>query len=346
MARRGRAEGPWGGAVLADVLKACRTGWTPGLTLLFGDDLYHLDHARRAILDALVPESDRAFGLSIVAEGPVSTGELVGQARSAGMFASRRVVFVRDASVIEGEPEPLLAYAASPPGDSFIVVRAAKLDRKRRLHQAFLAGKVLEFRAAGDSDLPALLRELADMAEERGVRVDREAATLLAEITGGDLQRAASELDKIRDWLGDQPKRDAGAALVRALVSGSLGMTGFELSDALLERDAAAALLWTRRMLDAGEEPLRVLGSIAWRARTILQAKGRQASGAGPQELAQTLRSWRHGAGVGRLLDRYTWEEALAFPARLLDADRQLKSRSIGGRAVLESLVQTLAGRG
>jgi hypothetical protein len=39
------------------------------------------------------------------------------------MFASRRVVFLRDIAGLEGDPEPLAAYGGAPPRQ-FLIVRA------------------------------------------------------------------------------------------------------------------------------------------------------------------------------------------------------------------------------
>ena len=73
-------QGPWGGPALKSVLTRIEKGWPPGLTVLTGDDLYHLDQAQSKILAALVPEPDQAFGLSKHADDAISTSALVGSA--------------------------------------------------------------------------------------------------------------------------------------------------------------------------------------------------------------------------------------------------------------------------
>ena len=135
MAAFSRPSGPWGGAALRAFAADVAKGWPAGLTVLTGDDAYHLDRAQKVLLDHLVPGGD-PFALSIVGDEPVGTGALVGAARSLGMFAPRRVVLLRDVSMLEGDAEPLSEYSAKPPAASWIVVRAPKLDRKRKLHKA------------------------------------------------------------------------------------------------------------------------------------------------------------------------------------------------------------------
>jgi DNA polymerase-3 subunit delta len=341
-----RAEGPWGGAVLKTTLAGLRDGWPPGLTVLTGDDLYHLDLALSAILDHLAPERAGAFALSIVGDAPVSTAALVGQARSSGMFASRRVVFLRDIACLEGDPEPLAAYGSAPPQDSFLIVRAPKLDRKRKLHKALAeTGRCLTFRPpANDAALEELAGELQAMAGARGVKLDASAVRLLLEVCGTDLCRIASELDKVAIWLG--PDAGAGkpidAATMRGLVAGTGLLSGWELADAFTARDSTAAIAAARRLLDAGDEPIRIAGGLASRARSLLRAKAMTVAGAAPKAVVDASRAWYFRDALSLGLKRYTMAELLAMPARLLEADRNFKSRSLDKGAVLEALVLRL----
>jgi DNA polymerase III subunit delta len=342
-----RVEGPWGGAVLKTTLAGLTGGWPPGLTVLTGEDLYHLDLAQSAILAHLAPEGAGTFGLSIVGDAATSTGALVGQARSSGMFAARRVVLLRDIACLEGDPEPLVAYGGAPPKDSFLIVRAPKLDRKRKLHKALAeAGRCLTFRApASDAALEELTVELQAMADARGVKLDTGGVKLLLEVCGTDLSRLASELDKVALWLG--PDAGSGtpvdAATLGGLVAGTGLRSGWEVADALTERDAAKAIAAARRLLDSGDEPIRILGGIASRARSLLRAKAMTEAGASPKAVLDGARAWYFREALFRGLKRYTMKELLAMPGRLLEADRSFKSRALDKGAVLEMLVAGLS---
>jgi DNA polymerase-3 subunit delta len=96
------------------------------------------------------------------------------------------------------------------------------------------------------------------------------------------------------------------------------------------------------RLIASGEEPLKLLGGLAWRVRTLLQAKGLAAGGARPHEISQAVRIWRDD--FQRALGRFSDAELLTFPAQLLAADRALKSRGLDARAVLDTLVRGLTG--
>jgi DNA polymerase-3 subunit delta len=341
-----RAEGPWGQPALKKTLAGLAKGWPAGLTVLTGDDLYHLDRAQSAILAHLAPAKDDDFVLSIVGDEPITTAALVGSARSAGMFASRRVVFVRDITSLEGEPEPLVGYAASPPRESYMIVRAPRLDRKRKLHKALAeAGACLAFRSpASDVEFKELEKEMATMAGERGVRLEDRAAQLVLDVCGSDLNRVAMELDKMAVWLG--PELAAAAPLdeaaVRGLVAGSGLLSGWELADAVTQRDPVGAMAAARRLLDSGDEPIRIVGGLAFRARALLRAKAMTEAGASRDAATAAARAWYFRDALALGLERYTMKEVLAMPARFLEADRTFKSRSLDKGAVLEALVLRL----
>jgi len=345
MAFAARAEGPWGGRVLRDVLARLANGWPAGLTVLTGDDLYHLDLAQSAILSHLVPDRSDAFAWTVLGDGPIAAGSLAVAASSSGMFATRRVVFLRDVASLEGEPEPLAAWAKSPPKDGHILVRAPKLDRKRKLHKVLAeSGTCLTFRLpASNVEDKELLREIAALAASSGLVLDDDAMDLLVAVCGRDVNRIRQEIDKLAAWRGTSPDgKKVGAGAIRELVAGSALLTGWELADALLERDRAKALAAARRLCDGGAEPIRTLGGLAFRARALIQAKGLTERGVSNNDAIGAARAWFFREALARGMERYALPEALAMPGRLLAADRTFKSRSIDKGAVLEATVAAL----
>ena len=301
--------------LLEEVRQKAERGWPSGLVVLSGDSTYHIDAAQRAILEALVPAGAGEYGLTVYGDEKIPIGTVVAACRSMGMFSERRVVLVRDLERLDGEPEPLLEYAADPAPDSHLIVRAPKLDRRRKLHKALTKLKMfLHFEIPEDP--LATVGEIEQLASEQGVRMRPDAKTMLAHVCGGDIQRAAVELAKIAAWLGDE-KRDVRVEDLREIVGGEGAMSGWELANAIVDRDRSRALRAARKLVEAGDEPIKVVGGIAWWARKMLSD-----------------RNTRH----------YDMQELLAFPAHLLAADRALKSRQIAPGAVLESLVDRMIG--
>jgi DNA polymerase III delta subunit len=342
MARSG-ASGPWGRAVAASVDRDAARGWPAGLTTLTGSDLYHLDLALEAILRSLAPDRDDPFAFTILRDGRLSPAELVDRAASRGMFAAFRIVVLRDVAILDGDPEPLLRFAADPPATSWILVRAPRLDRKRKLHQALCAGRELVFRLPeGDAEARELLDVIAALAKERGVRLDTRAAAWVAAGCEGDLLRARVALDQLRDAFPDA-KAPLTEGQVGAIVPASESATGWELGDHLVARDAGPALADARRYEAMGQEAIKIVGGLAFRARSLVQAKGLEAKGAPFESIVNAARAWAWRDALRAALRRWPASGARALPARLLAADRTLKSRQAPPYAAIERLIHDTA---
>ncbi len=345
MAGKGASAGPPGADVLKRVLSDLSKGWPEGLTVLTGDDLFHLDAAQKALLRSLAPEEEGTGGLaiSVVGDRDAAISSVVSAACSVGMFFPRRVVLVRDVEALSGEPGPLSEYAKAPPRGSFLIVRAPKLDARRKLQRELLeAGRVRVFRTPTPKESAA---EAGELARERGLVLDRETLEFLVQVSAGDLHRLSSELDKIRDWRGKEGRGPVSLHEAREVAVGDGALTGWELANAVLARDAGLALEAARRLAEAGEAPLKTLGGLAWRSRAMLQVKAAIDGGARPEDAARSV--WA-GVPVKSLLsglDRWPLGDLLALPSKMLRADRTLKSRQIAGRVVLESLAEDLTAR-
>lgn len=341
-AARGGTTGP---QHLRAIAAQIRSGWPPGVTVLSGDDTYHLDRAQQAILGALVPRDATEFALTVYGDERVSVGTVVASARSVGMFDPRRVVVVRGAETLEGDPEPLEEYAATPPPGSFLVIRAPNLDKRFKLHKALAKiGVNLTFdRAAlAGTDLEKVV---VAMAKERELDLGRGVARALTEYSDLDLHAVASELDKLSAYLGGEGTRRVTAKDLEDVGTGSAAVIGFEIARAVLVRDLPRAISECRAQVDGGEEPIKLLGGVALYARTMLQAKAMLARGA-PRPSVKRLRgAWNMGDALFHGLERYTLDELLAFPYHLAEADRALKSRSLDGGAILEDVVRRLVRR-
>ena len=343
MAKSG-GRSPFQRTTLRAVQQQLARGWPAGLTVLTGDDLYHLDQAQRAILSELVPGEATQFALTVYGEQRADIATVVASARSLGMFAPRRVVLVREVNALEGEPEAIGAYAADPPPNSHLIVRAPELDRRRKLGQLLAkSGMVLAFPAVTAQEADRLAGEVSKLAAEKGLKLLGPAAALLAEVCAGDFYRIDAELEKIRAWQGESSSEAVTEQVVRQVAVGSAVLSGWEVAVAIGRRDRSAALAALRHLLGAGDEPLRLLGGVAYRARGMLQARAMIERGVGAAQAVRASRLW--GDSTSRVvagLQRYSLEQLLAFPALLLEADRTLKSRAIAPLAVLESMLDRM----
>jgi DNA polymerase III delta subunit len=164
----------------------------------------------------------------------------------------------------------------------------------------------------------------------------------VAEACGGDLYRATNELDKLAAWQATTPDEPIELETARELVIGNERLTGWEVSDAIMDRNPAQALTALRTLLGGGAEPLQMLGGIAWRARVMLQAKSLLARRTPPREVISATRAFYFGDRLLAGLRRYSLDDLLQFPDLLRTADRALKGGLVPGASVMEQLVERM----
>jgi DNA polymerase-3 subunit delta len=184
------------------------------------------------------------------------------------------------------EGDRLLDYLKDPVKTTTLVFMSPKLDGRLRFTQALT-------RTAVTVDC-APLREMqmhswvTGDAQQVGVRLGEEAAQVLKEASGGSLYAVRRELEKLASYV--PPDRAVTAADVLAVRGMEPGASVFDLTVAIGEGNRGRALSILARNLDAGEAPLRILGSLAWQYRRLWKVNELLANGGREGEAARTLR--------------------------------------------------------
>jgi DNA polymerase-3 subunit delta len=122
--------------------------------------------------------------------------------------------------------------------------------------------------------------------------------------------------------------------------------TVWELADLLASRQSSKALEFLNRLLRDGEEPLSMLGAMAWMYRKLIEAS----------ELKGVTQGWQASRALGMRPEQaeLALRSAQKIPkARLLDglqalqnADDRLKRGNTNPRAVMEFLIAELTSAG
>jgi DNA polymerase III subunit delta len=227
------------------------------------------------------------------------------------------------------------------PNDSTAVIFIApKLDGRLKFTQALA-------KAAVTVDCSPLreaqwLPWLRQDAERVGIRLNDDAIELLKEACGGSLYSVRRELEKLAAYIS--PNQVVTAADVATLRGMEPGASVFDLTLAIGSKNCGRVLAILARNLEAGEAPLRILGSLAWQYRRLWKVKEVVRQGGREGEAARTLRM--DPSKVRAFLEQFPdthLHEALRL---FLDADAKLKGGS-GGRParILEDVLLQLCNR-
>ncbi len=241
---------------------------------------------------------------------------------------------------------------------SFLLVTAMQVDRRTRLFKRFEElGAVLyvglERDRSGKIARESLLEFVGQRLRQAGKNLDPQAREMILARAGDDLRGLEQELEKLLLFVAD--RATIHAADVDLMFADRSEGWIFDLTRALGERNAAAALGQLARLIGHGEHPLKILGTVAAEVRRLLFAR---------QLLAGDLaKVWRRGMtyqqfqqsvlrqGVSPLgrnpygdymcfqrAERFSLAELSSFMQRLFEADLRLKSSAGQPAIVLEKL--------
>jgi len=280
------------------------------------------------------------------AEGSAETGSissLLSQARTPPMMGPRRLVVIHTIEKAKtADLDALLAYAGSPCPSTILVIHGSGtppaeegMDRGKRLQNAVQkVGRVLRFKTEDQDPV----RFVASRIQASGCRIGSAESELLVEVVGRDLGILASEADKLVTYAGG--KGEVTGNLIQEVCSMLAEAVVWDLTDALVRRDANQALAIAHRMMEDGEAPQRILALVHWKMRQMLSLQQCDREGKNPFEVGLRM----PGAQLSAL--RTSLRARPLRPDRttdlLAEAARQMHGHKAGERRILEALVLRL----
>ena len=129
---------------------------------------------------------------------------------------------------------------------------------------------------------------------------------------------------------------------VEAIVVAARKNTVWQLADMLADRKRDAALVFLDNLLREGEQPIGIVGALAWLYRKLIEARGLPAHTGGYQAARQLGMRPEAAENAVRQAYRIPKKDLLAGLVALAEADSQLKSSNPDPRALMEFLVARL----
>ena len=307
----------------ASFVKAAERGEAPPVALLHGTDTFLLEDAAASVTRGLFPDgADLSFLRETFDIRETGSESLVQSALMLPWGGSRRLVIAKGVEGLKSG-EALAEYVRSPnPTTVMLLLAGQTLAVSHWLMSAMPPTSIVPVLALTGRQLVAWLTARAGTD---GFTLAPDAAALLVELSGSDLAQLLGDVEKAA-LAGGPDNRRVGIAEVRAVVGEHRLRHIFELTRALEARDAGAALSVLERLLNAGEEPLGVLGMLAREVRALWQTSEPLRQGRREDDIARSLR--RPPAAAAAVIARAS-AMGPEGPARLLarcwDVERRLK---------------------
>lgn len=309
----------------------------PAVRLLVGSEELLLRRAADIVLDelrtaggALDVTDMRAAQLKDAAWPDLRTGSL---------FGDPRAVLIRDAQELPAEASAaLLAELDGPPPDATVILLATGTGKITKLAAKVKAlGGRTDVAPPKEWDDKAWSRLVVDEFRRHRRTADTAAVAALLAHAGLDVSGIA---EKVAQVAAAAPAGPITADAVEALVVGHGSRGSFAVADAMCDRNPTQALELLSGVLESGDDPVMVLGALAYRLRSIVAVAGRlDAKEAGlniSAGQARRLQGVRRNFGPGELTSAY---------AALARADREIKSGELPAPFVIERAVVAVATR-
>jgi len=328
-------------------------GKTIPAVLLLGDEPYLRDACRAALIEKFVPEGARTWAVSRFSADRGETQAALDQSQTLPMLSSQQVVFLEEAEAIEklGEKareeavESIVAYVQDPAPFTILVIEAEKLDMRMLLGKKLADLALIVEVGLGDTgeDRIVAAEALAKaLAKEQGITFEKGAAEDLAEYVSGDLMRLKTEVEKLATFAAE--RRTIRREDVSALVVSEKATTIWEVANLLASHEPRKALEFIDRLLRDGEEPVMMIGGMAWMYRKLVEASEVPGVTNGWQA-AKALSMRPEQAELAIQCARKIPRERLLDGLRALqEADNRLKGGVKDVRAIMEFLVWRLSG--
>ena len=270
------------------------TNSTGSIFFVTGSDEAEVRRKAQGLAIDLAP-SDDAFGMEVI-EAPGETVEhavnaiyeTIQSLQTFPFLGGGKLVWLKSATFLKESPagrseatqealEKLLKILKSelPEGTRFLM-SASEPDKRRSFYKSLLPLAVTTLCDKPDFGFNATENDVISWvtarARERGVRLDEEAAEILAARVGANSGQMESELAKLATAAGEGSV--IHEEMVRDLVPQTRMGGIFDLSNAIAKRDLALSLTTLKQLLRQGESAIGILlAAIVPTVRNLLLAK-------------------------------------------------------------------------
>ena len=223
-----------------EIVRDARSGVFKPVYLLMGDEPYYVDMVCEAIIEHCLDDSERDFNQTVCYGADVNADSVITAARRYPMFAERQLVVVKEAQMMK-TLEELAVYCQKPLESTVLVIamHGAAADKRKSLYKTVSKmGAVVDSQALRDYEMP---KWISMFYQAKGLRIAPDAAALLAEHAGTDLNKIAIETEKMLKNLPEGTV-EVSAEDIEKNVGISRQFSIFELTKELSMRNSARAL--------------------------------------------------------------------------------------------------------
>jgi len=327
----------------SELISGLRQGKILPLYLLYGEEEFLIQEVLDLIVNRVVDPGSRDFNFNAFYCKDTSASEIVNLCQALPLMSEKRLVIARDIDAFKAaDLEELVPYLNDPSPSTCLVMvsNQGRFEKKSVVSAVEAHGAVARFFPLLDREI---LSWIEGWARAHGLSIQRDATQYLWQTIGNDLQKIGNELEKVEIYIKE--KKTITFDDVKTVVGDFREYTSFDLAAALGSKNKEKAFLILTRLVQEGEAPVGLLGSIAWNFRRLMRAKAMEASGVGYEEIKKKLGVIFHQSALFQeQMRRFSLDELREAFSVMLLTDKALKSSGLSGKLVLERMILKLCG--
>ena len=321
------------------VLHSIKAGEISPFYFLYGAESFYRIEVIKALNQKLISTDNKDFNLEDFEARESLVGDWIAAAKTLPFLGGKKLVIVRNLHEVileETDQKALLQYIAAPELDSCLVITADKADQKRKLYKNLTAQQgALPCEAPQEA---ALFTWVKNRVSSFGYDLSLEAARKIVDKVGAKPAILAKELEKLMTYAGKENK--ITESMVEDLIGEIKMENAFLLTEALKNKKVEKALLVLQKQLGQGDEPIKILGLIAWQIRTLWEVKHYQDEKYGTQKIAKQMGAKpflvEKAMQYTQNFNRSQLRKSMKY---LFEADRELKTSGRDPQGILETLL-------
>lgn len=227
-----------------DILKRLKENEYAPIYFLTGNEVFYIDEIAEYIEEHALSESQKGFNQIILYGKDVEIRDVINNAKRFPMMSERQVVIVKEAQEIQdlnlqAGQEILMNYVQNPLPSTILVFayKNKSVDKRKTFFKTLEKHTVVvESKKLYDSQIPDWVSQFV---AGKGHEVDLNAAQILVDYIGNDLERLSNEINKI--LINYSEKTIITPGIVQKYVGISKDYNAFELQRAIAVKDIIKA---------------------------------------------------------------------------------------------------------
>jgi DNA polymerase III, delta subunit len=222
-----------------DIIKSIERRQIQPFYVLTGEEPFYIDRIAKAFEQELLDDGEKDFNQSVLYGKDTSIEEILTNAKQYPIMSQWRIVLVKEAQDIDKKQFAKFdTYFSCPIVSSVIILcyKYKKLDKSFLKQVEKAGGLIFESKPIYDNQVPSWTIKYA---KEIGLTIKEDAAQLVSDYLGNNLEKIANELSKLK--LNINAKEPITPKIIEDNIGISKDYNVFELQKALGVRDILKA---------------------------------------------------------------------------------------------------------